>query len=77
MANAVPAQAGGRKHDIAVRRGGGADERECLVSCGLVGTGSPSLSAAESAAKMVHEEEAAESERRRFWVITGGGAGID
>lgn len=83
----MPAHDGGKKHAIAVRAADGA-ERECFVSCGFVGTASPSESGAEDAANMVQvEEEAAESERWRFCVIgivvvvggymaaTGGGRG--
>lgn len=65
----MPAHDGGRKHAIAACPTDG-EERECFVSCGFVGTASPSESGAEDAANMVQvEEEAAESERRRFCVI--------
>lgn len=74
----MPAHDGGRKHVIAVRPEPAAEgeERECFVSCGFVGTASPSESGAEDAVKMVQvEEEAAESERRRFCVIRDCGVG--
>lgn len=65
----MPAHDGGRKQAIAAYPADG-EERECFVSCGFVGTASPSESGAEDAANMVQvEEEAAESERRRFCVI--------
>lgn len=47
------------------------EERECFVSCGFVGTMSPSASGAEDGAKIVQVlgVEATESERRRFCAI--------